>query len=481
MKTSTVIYGPPGTGKSTEIMRRVRSAVDGGTAEERIAVLSFTRAAAAEIARRSGAMAVQASTLHSMAFRLCDFSRAQVVDRGKLRDFTRLSGIEVTGASSHEQERLERGDHYLSVLNYARATLDDDLPGVFRRLNPPEGTIVEMAYFARAYEDWKKMRGFVDFADMIERALVVGGPTLDLMLLDEAQDFSPAQWRLIEHWLPSIDEVVLALDDDQAIHVYSGADPEGGPEFERRYGSERVVLGRSYRLPSRIHELADRLISRVRNRVQKDFEPRAEGGEILVYGSLNAVPVPKPTEDVLLLFRNHSLRKSLEEWLMGRRIPFVTSGGYPGPLQGRWSRAIDVWKQAQAAYERSGDPMLTDQQAALLKWATSGMGANLLISMLSRHWSEVLHVPTRLMLYLRGIEHEHGTHKPDTRVRMSTIHGAKGWEADRVILLNAMGENTAEGYALNRDAEIRVFYVGVTRARNRLDIVNGDNAMEGLR
>lgn len=455
--------------------------MDAGVDESRIAVMSFTRAAAQEIARRAGTLGVEACTLHSMAFRLCELSRTQVVDRAKLREFSRVSKIETTGANIYEQERLERGDNYLSMLNYSRATGNPDRAEIFRRFNPPEGNPIEFTYFTRAYREWKAAYGFVDFADMIDDAVGVPGPDLDLLLLDEAQDFSPAQWRLIEHWLPTVREVVLALDDDQAIHTFSGADPRGGPTFEARCGSDRVVLGQSYRLPARIHGMAQRLIARAAHRVPKEFQPRAEGGDIRIYGSLNLVPIPDPEEDVLVLFRNHSLRRHVEEWLIGRRIPFVTSGGYPGPLDGRWAKAIDIWKMAQRNHERSGMMMLTNPQMAALTSATSGMGERLLLGQIHRPWHQVLHIPTVLCSYLRALESKYGTHRPETKIRLSTIHGAKGWEADRVILLNAMGERTAEAYASDPESEIRVFYVGVTRARHTLDVVNGDNPMPGLR
>ena len=61
-----------------------------------------------------------------------------------------------------------------------------------------------------------------------------------------------------------------------------------------------------------------------------------------------------------------------------------------------------------------------------------------------------------------------------SRTKISTIHSAKGAEADRVILMNGMGARTYEAVD---DHEFRVWYVALTRARHKLDIVEADNPM----
>lgn len=89
----------------------------------------------------------------------------------------------------------------------------------------------------------------------------------------------------------------------------------------------------------------------------------------------------------------------------------------------------------------------------------------------------------RLRATLAGYRRAHGGQLPDIegcRLRMSSIHGAKGREADHVVLLNGMTGKTAVGYELDKDSERRVFYVGVTRARKRLTIVTAENAAEIL-
>ena len=59
----------------------------------------------------------------------------------------------------------------------------------------------------------------------------------------------------------------------------------------------------------------------------------------------------------------------------------------------------------------------------------------------------------------------------DPRVRIETIHGAKGAEAEHVLLLTDLTYRTYAGYMLDPDSEHRVFYVGVTRASETLNLV----------
>ncbi len=59
----------------------------------------------------------------------------------------------------------------------------------------------------------------------------------------------------------------------------------------------------------------------------------------------------------------------------------------------------------------------------------------------------------------------------DARIRFSTIHGAKGAEADNVLVLTDVSPRAYEEYKLHPDDETRVFYVALTRAKRNLHLV----------
>lgn len=97
------------------------------------------------------------------------------------------------------------------------------------------------------------------------------------MLLDEAQDLSPLQWDIAHALDAKSDHMYCAGDDDQAIYRWAGADVDhfitlpGGAE----------VLEQSYRVPSSVHELAERVSSRIENRFPKKYKPREERGSVM--------------------------------------------------------------------------------------------------------------------------------------------------------------------------------------------------------
>lgn len=485
MIDSTVIYGPPGCGKTTAIIDRMAEAVSRGTPASRIGLVSFTRAAAHEIAKRAGVSpGKNISTLHSYAFRLNGMIRDQVIDRAKLLEFSRVSKIQTTGASVYDEEQLGEGDYYLSAYGYMRSTMVDEIEAF--KVCGSEGNLRSFRYFVKAYDQWKQAHGFMDFSDMLDGAMGQPPPDLDILFLDEAQDFSPAQWRLIESWVPHIGEMVLALDDDQTLYKFTGADPEGGPRFEQKYGSKRVVLDQSYRVPANIHALAERTIQRVKSRVSKEYLPVAPGGDINRYGSIHTLPVPDADVDTLILFRNHSLRGDIESWLIDKGVPYLTDNGRRGPLQGALAAAIRAWIIAQQNYEHTGMTMLDSRSQSLLRkmakpiYSTKFRDDNL-EQIIDKDWSQVLKAPLPMLAYFDRLKRHYGTPLPDTQVHLSTIHGAKGREAYRVVLLDAMSNRTAEAYTHDPDPEIRAFYVGITRTKQRLDVVAGENPMGVLR
>lgn len=484
MERSTVIYGAPGCGKSTAVIEAMKERIRRGVEPQRIGLISFTRAAAQELAKRAGAHTGNAATLHSYAFRLLNLSREQVVDKEKLRELANITKVEVTGASVYDEEQAGRGDHYLSILQYARATRQDE-NAVFK-YRAQDGTLPEFKYFVDHYRRWKEANGYVDFDDMLEQAIGTTSLDLDVLFLDEAQDFSPLQWELIYSWIEGVAEVVVALDDDQAVHEWAGASPEHTFDFERRHGSERIVLDQSHRLPKVLRDNAVRFIhGAIRNRVDKKYEPVNQGGTLMRHGGLRSVRVPSPTEDTLILVRNHKLREEVEEWLLEYGVPYITDSGMPGPFQSRLAGAIQAWRKAQENVANIDMPALNEKQwrdlrTMALPSIKEAVKREEIEPLISKHWSRVLRAPKRIIQALCKVEKRYGNPTPQTSVHISTIHGSKGREADRVVLYNAATERTARNATAHPEGEARVWYVGLTRARKTLDIVRGENPFRGV-
>lgn len=462
------IYGPPGTGKTTELLRRVKETRDSGVQAERVAFVSFTRAAASEALSRLGLKrSNNVSTIHAMAFRSLGMRQTQVVDSMKLREFSAVMGIPIIGKSPEDDEERADGDFYLDLLNYARNTFSN--PSEIYDISDRPGNRAEFNAFVRAYAEWKSTYGYYDFTDMLERAArgSMRGDS-EVVFVDEAQDLSPLQWRVIERLVRHAQEVHIAGDDDQAIYTWAGADAHGMARFTQKHKGNSHVLSLSHRLPASVHARSQDLIRRVTFRVDKEFSPRPDLGLVRVHGSINSVDITHG-EDILLLGRTHSVLREVEQSLIERRIPYTRESGRPGLYQNRYAAGIRAFRKLGRG-ER-----ITDGERSAIFTISSAETRRLLevgnLDVLGRTpFYVALQVPGRVVDFYADADLD-----TEPTIRLSTIHAAKGHEADRVILLTDMTTRVQQTAEKSPDDEVRVFYVGMTRSKRVLDIVEGYN------
>lgn len=279
------VYGPPGTGKTHYLTARVRDIVAKRGARS-LSIASFSVTAAKEIASRGLGLPDRAiGTLHSHAFRGLDRDQTTVaLDPQVLADWNaearfdwRITPDSRRAAPQSATESggpagTSSGDDLIASLDRARSTFTD--PADY----PPD-----LAAFAKAWQEWKKVNSAVDYTDMIERALerardgeaAPGSP--EVFIVDEAQDNTPLEVELILSWGKQAASVVVALDDDQAIMEWRGGDPRrmltlGGEDDE--YTVDRHVLGKSYRIPKAVHKVAQRWVHGLSLRQEKEYAYR---------------------------------------------------------------------------------------------------------------------------------------------------------------------------------------------------------------
>lgn len=484
MTDATVTYGSPGCGKSTWLIDSMKDKIAKGYHPDRIALVSFTKAAAHEIAHRVGVKpGNNISTVHSFAFRLLGATRDQMIDSAKLKEFSKKVGVDITGFGSQDgTEYPSVGDFYLSLYAYHRANLHTDLKATYSK-SSHDGSAPEFVYFANSYDKWRNGHGYTDFEDLIQKAVDAPAPDVDVLYVDESQDLSKSQWRLINHWAKSIPEVIVAGDANQAIYGWAGADDRGMPDFETLHSANRIVLGQSYRIPKSVWQLATSLIDRCRRRVDYTYESRDEAGHVGWHSDFSQVPIKHGT-DTLLLVRNHSLRKEFEERLVAMALPFHTSGGFPSPLQGRFARAVRIVAKAKENHQHMDQLMLDSAEWKVLEGTVfptlKGKLSSNPEAWVNKHWSKILMMPAVVSNYLSKIERVYGGLDVEPTIRLMTIHASKGREADHVVVFNSMTQKTADHRTVDPDPEIRVFYVAITRAKNRLDIVDGENPLPEL-
>lgn len=276
------VYGPPGVGKTTWLARQIERARLKHPPNE-IMVSSFTRAAAEELRSRDLSISAKnVGTLHAHCYRLMDCPKLAEVNSAEFSEayphFAIKAGKGAVSAMddgalpvAEDGGGLGKGDELLARYSLAR-----------NKLTPRELWPGSLLSFAAAWEGWKADTGYLDFTDLIEKALaeLPEYEGKQVALIDEAQDLTPLQLSLARQWGEKMKTFVLVGDDDQAIYGFAGASPEAflarelPPEHE-------IVLGQSYRVPRAVQAAAQKWIAGVARRKVKDYQPRDFEGELL--------------------------------------------------------------------------------------------------------------------------------------------------------------------------------------------------------
>lgn len=497
-----VILGAPGCGKTTKLLERLDMELSiSGVKPAEVAYVSFTKKAVGEaVERATRALRVEEKdlpnfkTIHALCYHAVGLKRDEMFSREHLASLSELIGFSLTGAVDVNTGGLtgtSKGDQMLFYANLARIQCVG-LEDVYHALASPEFTWRELKFVAKAYEEFKDRNMLRDFTDLLEMYIAQGrSQSVKVAVIDEAQDLSRLQWKVLQRAFSKAARVYIAGDDDQAIYEWSGADV---PTFLSLEG-ERTVLGHSYRLPRKVFDLSQRCIRRIRERYAKDVTPREEPGHVEWHNMFQSLPDIDKDKSYLFLARNVYLLPQFEDFLTVQGVPFIRRGGQSS-IARKHVRAIQAWEQLRKGQEVSGEDV-----ASVYEWLKVGHGVKrghkgtefeaedyfTLDSLKREHglltdaiWHEALRMLPieRLEYYLMALRKFGGTALlQEPRVRVDTIHGVKGGEADVVVLLTDMAYTTHRAYLKHRDPEQRVFYVGATRAREQLHLLTAQTRM----
>jgi DNA helicase-2/ATP-dependent DNA helicase PcrA len=573
--TVTRLFGGPGSGKTTALLDRVDEILDREDVEVRdILVVSYTRAAAAEVRERLAerldvsprSLQGNVCTMHAKAYELLNLSRGDVVGEDDKEEFCSEYGIEYEdeygGAGRRTARSTTLGNKIIATSQWLQRTRRDvadwyDVPfqwDVEEVRLPPEidpnaqegnkytptwpssDDRVDVPETIRAWRSYKGEHDLVGFADMLERvkqrSLI---PNVDYLVIDEFQDITTLQYDVYEEWRPHMKQVLIAGDDDQVVYAWQGADPNLLLDADR---DEDVILPNSYRLPSRILNVVNREIRHIDNRQEKDLKPRKEGGAVEGVESPSMLDlvrnvrftVQQDDGSLMLLFRaRYQMFQFIDEFI-GEGMPFKCLTD-----QRMWTDRLTQYVKAVESIEEGGtvDGLQARRLADMLQ--DSAFGTNdrddLYDLIDEREEAEGVESLTELAFdadeikdfapfmpgpasagdmvrkvtsfqrksikaYFAG---DYAGMDP-SRVRVGTIHSAKGREADHVFVSTDLTEKVVEQMAASvddptdidgveeftsttspvpvlTDNERRVFYVGMSRARERLVVL--ENLIDG--
>ena len=493
----TIILGPPGTGKTTTLLDLVDQFMKVGVDSKRIGYFSFTRKAAHEAASRAAEKfnldakedLIYFRTLHSLAFRLLGIKKERVMKTEDYREFGLKVGIPIKMSFHSENDGVFNSDNeYLRLINKARV-MQRDLMDVYDD-NRHTVDVERDTLFLLNQElnRFKKEKGMIDYDDMLENFITQDvSPSFDVLFIDEAQDLSRLQRRMVRSMWAKSDKTYISGDDDQAIFKWAGADVDHFIALREDVDAVKV-LDQSYRIPGGpIHELSQKIIAQVENRYDKEYKPRDEIGKLHRYADIAQVDMSEG--QWLVLTQAHHFLDQVTE-LCYQQGWYFSYKGKPS-VNKNLLAAIHGWEQL-----RKGESLATIQLKNIYYYlgdnVTRGyrtaktLNADLkynLETCISDHglqtdkpWHDSFAgLNTRMEMYIRNMLAQKENIFREPRIILSTIHGAKGGEADNVLLFPDITKSALDYSDRDADELHRLFYVAVTRAKKALYILEPKN------
>ena len=522
-----------GTGKTRTITHRIAQLVASGhVAAGQVLAVTFTQRAAGEMRSRlralgaaaltgSGVGAVQALTFHAAAHRQLRYFWPRVIGDTGWQLLDSKFAI-VARAASRIRLNTSTDDvrDLAGEIEWAKASLIG--PEEYSAAVAAAGrdTPMDAEKIAGVYAAYEALKvrdesvTLLDFDDLllhtaaaIENDGVVAEEFRDryrCFVVDEYQDVTPLQQRVLSAWLGDRDDLTVVGDPNQTIYSFTGASPRFLLDFSRRFPDATVVrLERDYRSTPQVVSLANQVIAAARGRVA--------GSKLQLSGQREPGPAPSfhehpdetaeaaavaasiarliesgiPPSEIAVLYRVNAQSEVYEEALTEAAIAYQVRGG-----EGFFSR--QEIKQAllalQRAAERGADGPLPDVVRGVLE--PLGLTAEEPVGSRARDRWEALNalaelvddeVAQRPQLELPGLLAELRTradarHPPVVRgVTLASLHAAKGLEWDAVFLVGLADATLPISHALAHgpesepvEEERRLLYVGITRARVHL-------------
>lgn len=512
-----VVIAGAGTGKTRAITHRIAHGVQQGVyTPHQLLAVTFTQRAAGEMRTRLarlGAGAVQARTFHSAALRQLRYFWPQTYGGevpeitaskiGLVTEAARASGI--SGDLSLWRD-LASEIEWSKVSNIGPDQYESRAARAGREVAGL--TADEVGRVIRAYENVKRERGRIDMEDilLLTAALLAGEPQVAAqvrgqyrhLVVDEFQDVSPLQFALLSQWLGDRNDVCVVGDPLQTIYSFAGASADYLTGFAQRFpGAERIELVRNYRSTPQIVRAANRVFAGSRSGGVELLAQRESGPEVVFteYGDEAAEATAithriaalrdqgASLRSMAILFRVNAQSEAFEAALGEQNIGYVVRGVERFFDRPEVRQAVALIRAAaRAEPETSGDLGreigIIVSSMGYAETAPVGKGA------VRDRW-ESLHalvsmaadLPAGATLADLAADLERraeSAHAPAAEgVTLTTMHAAKGLEWDHVFCAG-MHEGTVPSPHARKPAEVaeerRLFYVGVTRARDTLSV-----------
>ncbi|MGX1881124.1 ATP-dependent DNA helicase UvrD2 [Streptomyces sp. NPDC055287] len=533
-QVATALSGPvcvlagAGTGKTRAITHRIAYGVRAGILQPAsVLAVTFTNRAAGEMRgrlRQLGAGGVQARTFHSAALRQLQYFWPKAVGGDLPRLVERKIQL-VAEAAARCRVRLDRNElrDVTGEIEWAKVTqtVPGDYPAVAAKAGrdaPRDAAEISQIY--AMYEQLKRDRSMIDFEDVLLLTVGILQDRHDIadhvrsqyqhFVVDEYQDVSPLQQRLLELWLGDRSNLCVVGDASQTIYSFTGATPDYLLDFRTKYADATVVkLVRDYRSTPQVVHLANGLLGQARGRAAEhrlELVSQREPGPEPVYTEYADEPAEAegtarrirdlvaagvPAGEIAVLYRINAQSEVYEQALADAGVPYQLRGAERFFERQEVRKAINGLRSA--ARFGNNDPLLDDvvdlpsQTRAVLSgngWTTNppaGSGAVrdqweslAALVRLAEDFAKTRPTATLSDLVTELDERAATQHAPTVQgVTLASLHSAKGLEWDAVFLVGLTEGMMPITYAKTDEQveeERRLLYVGVTRARVHLGL-----------
>ncbi|CAG7845202.1 ATP-dependent DNA helicase UvrD2 [Pseudoclavibacter triregionum] len=510
------ILAGAGTGKTRTITHRIAYGIRTGVYDpSAVLALTFTTKAAGELRgrlRELGAPAVAARTFHSAALSQLGYFWPHTVG-GPAPKILPSKGATISQAAERVRIRVDQASvrDIASEIEWRKVSeLSIEQYGLAARSSralPAGLDAQQMVDLHQAYEDLKDERRQIDFEDVL---LATAG-MLELepwvtqrvreqyrfLVVDEYQDVSPLQQRLIDLWLGDRRNLCVVGDPAQTIYSFTGASSRFLTGFADRYPDARVVeLTGGYRSSGPIIAAANEIARRIPHALQLEpvestsqreplpellefHDDAEEAGEIAERVKEDLEAGIRPSE-IAILFRTNAQTEPFERALAQAGVPYALAGQRPFFDEPAVRQAMAAIR-SQALVDDGSRPLfqlVSDilRDAGWTQRAPEGEGA---LRERWMAWDRLLRLAeeqpegTTLRRFSDELQERAALrHEPALEaVTLTSVHAAKGLEWDSVLLVGCSEGLLPIGHAKDLegiDEERRLFYVAITRARRRL-------------
>ncbi|GAB3872413.1 ATP-dependent DNA helicase UvrD2 [Kibdelosporangium lantanae] len=508
-----------GTGKTRTITHRIAYLVHRGhVAAGQVLAVTFTNRAAGEMRTRLQALGIpgaQARTFHSAALRQLRYFWPRVVGdapwelvEGKLR---------LIGQAAHRvgaPTEVEILRDLAAEIEWSKSSLiaPDDYPAaVQRRRREPPVPPAQVVEVYQSYEKLKNKARLLDFEDLLLHTSAVLEDHRQVadefrdryrcFVVDEYQDVTPLQQRVLDGWLGNRDDLTVVGDANQTIYSFAGASPRPLLEFTRRFPEAAVVrLERDYRSTPQVVDLANQVIAAARDRPAgsrlkligqrpngptprfAEFDDEPTEAAAVARRIQDLVDAGTPLSEIAVLYRVNAQSETYEQALTEVGIPYLVRGGERFFERQEVRQAMVVLRAASNDAVSGDLPEIvrkTLERVGLTPEPPPGGSARerweslLALVELSEELASTVE-DADLPRFVTELEMRAQAQQPPTveGVTLASLHSAKGLEWDAVFLIGLVDGTLpiqfADGDEAAIEEERRLFYVGVTRAREHL-------------